>query len=111
MALLVLPFGCMGPTGNPTTLEGIRREAGELMQRPIPRSQSFIDVPIDQLPPTIAALKPDFVLVNESGVDIVTTAFFDGGWGYYVPRSANPSPNSLFRHYRVGRGVYWFHPY
>lgn len=97
------------PPESPSTLRAIAGEARDLMRRP--RSEWNSLGPTSALSPSIAALKPDFIVVNEHGVDIVTTAFFDGGWGYYVPKSSQPKADQIFRHRNLGHGVYWFHPY
>ncbi len=109
MIVLLAPTCCHGPTGNPTTLSAIRVESRALMQGP-----DFWWTAGDtdrRLPPTIAQLRPDIVSVDRDGVDIYAPNFFDGGWGYHVPRVPNPSPDTVFRHQRVADGVYWFHPY
>ncbi|WP_326525409.1 hypothetical protein [Sphingomonas sp.] len=106
---LLLPSCWPAPSESASTLRAIAGEAHELMSRP--GSDWLASQPAYQLPPVIAALKPDFISVHDDGIDIVTTAFFDGGWGYYVPRSPQPSPGQLFRHRNLGHGVYWFHPY
>jgi hypothetical protein len=96
--------------GKPATLKAIRNEAFELMANP-PPSSGWGRIDDTRLPPTIAALKPDYVIHDGNEVEITTRAYFDGGWGYYVPKSASPSRELLFRHYSVGHGVYWFYPY
>ncbi|WP_294336395.1 hypothetical protein [uncultured Sphingomonas sp.] len=109
MIVLLAPTFCHGPTGNPTTLSAIRVESRALMQGPdFWWTAGNTD---RRLPPTIAQLRPDIVSVVGDGVDIYATNFFDGGWGYHVPRVPNPSPDTVFRHQKVADGVYWFHPY
>ncbi len=109
MIVLVLPFGCVGPTGNPSTIAAIADEARSLMRGP--NFHWDDSAPFTQLPPTIAGLRPDMVTVSDAGVEINAPLFFDGGWGYYVPRRNPPPDGVLFRHYRIGPGVYWFYPY
>ncbi len=59
----------------------------------------------------IASLEPEAVLVSWSGVHITTKAYFDGGWGYFVPRKGRELPEPVERFEEVGYGVYWWHPY
>lgn len=64
-----------------------------------------------QWPPRIASLRPEFVSINEDGVHITTKPYFDGGWGYFVPRREGGLPEPVERFEEVGQGVYWWHPY
>jgi hypothetical protein len=50
-------------------------------------------------------------MVDRRGVHITTRAYFDGGWGYFVPTPGAyvHEPGGRFR--EVGRGVYWWRPY
>lgn len=41
----------------------------------------------------------------------MTKAYFDGGWGYFVPRKERELPEPVERFEEVGHGVYWWHPY
>jgi hypothetical protein len=71
----------------------------------------FYVVPESQYLPVIASLEPVEVTVSRDGVDILTKPFLDGGWGYFVPRSARYRPNFPQRYSDLGEGVYWYHPY
>jgi hypothetical protein len=88
-------------------LKAIKAEAQLLMRA----------YPVDGAPPrarwphTIAGLEPEFVMINPDGVHITTRAYFDGGWGYFVPRKAQDSPQPVGRFEEAGQGVYWWHPY
>ncbi len=69
------------------------------------------DPPKAQWPHTNASLEPEFVMINQDGVHITTRAYFDGGWGYSVPRGAQDSPEPAGRFEEAGQGVYSWHPY
>lgn len=68
-------------------------------------------LPKHRWPHAIAALKPAFVFVESSGVDIMTKPHLDGGWGYYVPRNERAQPQPQGRYTKLKHGVYWYHPY
>ena len=61
-------------------------------------------------PIAIQQLRPDRVIVRRQSVDIITTSWFDGGWGYYVIDDRSPSalPNACYR--LVGKDIYWHDP-
>lgn len=69
------------------------------------------EVPKPKWPRAIASLEPDFVSIYADGVHITTKAYFDGGWGYFVPRREQSPPEPVDRIEDVGQGVYWWHPY
>lgn len=50
-------------------------------------------------------------MINPDGVHITTRAYFDGGWGYFVPREPQDLPEPVGRFEAAGQGVYWRHPY
>ncbi|WP_156346994.1 hypothetical protein [Sphingomonas sp. Leaf33] len=76
MIVLLAPTGCYGPAANANRVAAIAVEAHGLMQLPQSDWESVSD---RRLPPTIASLHPDFISISPKGVDIVTTALFDGG--------------------------------
>lgn len=99
--------GCAFPTYDPTTLHGIKADAEILLREPV--KDKIGDVPRNRWPPTIASLNPESVWVNDRGVTISTKPYFDGGWGYFVPRTGAEKPRPS--HYRdLGNGVYWYTP-
>jgi hypothetical protein len=69
------------------------------------------EVPKARWPRVIASLEPDFVSIHPDGVHITAKAYFDGGWGYFVPRRERHLPEPSDRFEEVGQGVYWWHPY
>jgi hypothetical protein len=108
IALTVLA-GCAQPTTDEPTLKAIAAESQMLMVAE--RTETFVNVPKSRWPRVIASLKPEFVTVFPDGVEIVIKPFFDGGWGYFVPRSAREPPKPAGRYRELGHGVFWFHPY
>lgn len=99
--------GCERPTNDTATLGAINTEAHMLM-RAHPAAAELTQA---QLPPAIASLEPEFVMINPDGVHITTRANLDGGWGYFVPRRYENLPEPTARFEEVGQGVYWWHPY
>lgn len=107
LASLALLVGCEEPTHDPVKLKAIKAEAHTLM-----KSYSVnAEVTKPQWPRGIASLRPEFVSINEDGVHITGKAYFDGGWGYFVPRRAGDLPEPVDRFEEVGQGVYRWHPY
>ena len=107
-AILALA-GCTQPNRDPAKLRTIRSEAQILMAKR--QARAFADVPTGQLPSGIANLHPNVVTVYSSGVEIEMKPYFDGGWGYFVPRGAGKLPEPAGRYSALGEGVYWYHPY
>jgi hypothetical protein len=105
MALTFLT-SCERPSASPADLKAIKAEA-EMLMRVQPRDAT---VPRDQWPRAIAGLEPEFVMINQYGVHITTRAYFDGGWGYFVPRSEGVLPEPRGRFEELGQGTYWWHP-
>jgi hypothetical protein len=103
-------FGCTRPTADKSTLKAIKAECQLLMKtQPI---EIYPGVPKSRWPQVIASLKPESVTVSQRGVDILVRPYFDGGWGYFVPRSKRDEPPAGWGRYSdLGQGVYWFHPY
>jgi len=63
-------------------------------------------------PHAIASLSPQWVTVSPGqAVDVLTTPFFDGGWGYRIQPGNNRSPEPKGRYEYLGQDVYAFHPY
>ena len=104
---LALPGGCHRPTRDPATLGAIKAEARMLM-RAYPVAANL---PRARWPHTIASLEPEFVTIDPAGVYITTRPYFDGGWGYFVPREGGNLPEPAERFEEAGQGVYWWHPY
>ena len=107
IAAVLLIAGCAWPTDDPAELEAIRAESQILMKA----YPTEADVPRSDWPRTIAGLEPEFVWVYTDGVHITKKAYFDGGWGYFVPRQVTYVPEPRGRFKRVSHGVYWWHPY
>jgi hypothetical protein len=107
LTALALTSGCTRPTRDPTELKAIT-EASRLLMKLHPADA---DIPRARWPRAIARLEPELVSVTSSGVHITTKAYFDGGWGYFVPRRERALPEPVDRFEKVGQGVYWWHPY
>lgn len=105
-ALLV---GCARPTHNPSALKEIRAESETLMRGAAPRTSTV--VPKAGWPTEITSLRPYSVTVLPDGLEITMKPYFDGGWGYFVPRPGGNLPQPVGRFSGLGEGVYWFHPY
>jgi hypothetical protein len=106
-AAVLLLAGCAWPTDDPIKLEAIRAESQILMDA----YSSEASVPSNKWPRAIADLEPEFVSIYTDGVHITTKAYFDGGWGYFVPRQVDYVPEPVGRFKRLSHGVYWWHPY
>src|SRR6185312_3793143 len=97
-------------TNDQSALKAIKAESQILMASQPTKTKDYSDVPKSRWPPTIASLKPAWVTVYPGhGVQIQTTPFFDGGWGYFVPQGEQKSPGPECSD--IGQGVYWCHPY
>jgi len=113
---LTLLAGCTRPTHDQSTLTAIKAESQILMvtERAVTFgtvTKAIVTVPKSRWPRVIASLKPEWVIVDQDGVNIVIKPFFDGGWGYFVPRSEREPPEPAGRYSELGQGVYWYHPY
>jgi len=113
LAALVLLGGCEKwmhrPSSDPSTLKAIKAEALMLMKAYPPSADEY--VPKSRWPRVIASLKPHSVLIYRDGVEVTTIPYFDGGWGYFVPRKERQLPEPVGRFEEAGEGVYWWHPY
>ena len=106
-AALTVSSGCARPTRDPVKLKAIKAESRALMKtHPIDS-----DIPKARWPRAIASLEPELVSIDKAGVHLMTKAYFDGGWGYFVPRREQSLPEPVERFEEVGDGVYWWHPY
>jgi hypothetical protein len=100
------------PTYDRTKLKAVAAESRLLMvTHPIKPPEKWTAVPEGQWPPAIASLRPYSVTVHQWGVDIEAEPFFDGGWGYGVPR--NESARRMLTDWcyaDAGEGVLWHGP-
>jgi hypothetical protein len=103
--------GCNRPISDAKKLEAIRAEAQVLMKtHPPERPRNWRKIPKGQWPATIAGLRPEDVTVHTWGVDIMTKAYFDGGYGYEVPRSKANHPMPAACYSEPSQGVFWHGP-
>lgn len=111
MAAMSVLSGCSHPISDAEKLKAIRAEAQALMKTHQPEQPSnWKEVSEGQWPATIASLDPESVTVHRWGVDIVTKAYFDGGYGYEVPRSKADLPMPALCYSEPGQGVFWHGP-
>ncbi|MGE0665673.1 MAG: hypothetical protein AB7O49_03845 [Sphingomonadales bacterium] len=100
------------PTSNPATLAAINSEAHALMARyptGLP-DDDWMGLPANEWPPVIASLDPASVTVTESGVDILIKPYFDGGWGYVIPRTKTDFGGRAPCMSEPYPGVFWHDP-
>ena len=111
LAVLAVFSGCTRPTYDLPKLRAIKAEAALLAaSHPIKLPQDGVIIPKDQWPPAIASLKPEFVIVEPWGVDITIKPYFDGGWGYEIPRNKRYLPMPATCYSEPGPGVFWHGP-
>ena len=111
IAALALLGGCDRPIFHMTRLQQVRTEAFLLMRsHPVDPASNARDVPRTEWPPAIASLNPVWVDVRVGSVDIITREFFDGGWGYNVPRSKRDLSMPARCYSEPSEGVYWHGP-
>jgi hypothetical protein len=109
LAALTLLTSCTRPTRDQSVLKAVKAESQILMAtRP---NRTYAVIPKSRWPRVIASLKPEAVTVLPDGVDIMTKPYFDGGWGYFVPKSEGAPPKPAGRFSDLGQGVYSYHPY
>lgn len=104
---MALVSGCERPVSDWSKLGKIKAEAQVLMAA----HPSDAKVERTRWPREIASLNPEFVMIDAAGVHIIKRAYFDGGWGYFVPRIEGKLPEPVERFKKAGAGVYWWHPY
>jgi hypothetical protein len=108
---LALLSGCTSPTSDPVKLRAIENEARSLMaHHPITPPGDRAEVPMSRLPSAIAGLRPQSVTVYHWGVDIMVKPYFDGGWGYEVPRNKQGLPMPANCYSEPYPGVFWHGP-
>jgi hypothetical protein len=99
------------PISDPEKLRAIRTEAEILTAaNPTAPSETWVEVPANRWPPTIASLRPESVTVTRWGLDIMIRGYFDGGWGYHVPRDSRNLPMPSECYWRMSDGVFWHGP-
>jgi hypothetical protein len=101
--------GCTRPTHDYATLAAIKTESLALM-RAHPTKMDH-PLPKGDWPRVIASLRPEFVRVDQEGVDIMVKPDFDGGYGYYVLRKGQELPGPAQMYSKLGEGIYWHRPY
>jgi len=111
LATLSMLVGCARPVSDPEELKAIRTEAQSLLTNyPVKNPQGWVDVPKDRWPPTITALNPEGVKVDNWGVDILVKPDFDGGYGYLIPREKHRLPMLPKCYSERSEGVFWHNP-
>lgn len=108
---LATAAGCNRPISDADELKAIRTEAVALMQAHPPQpAWGYATIAKQDWPPAIARLRPEAVTVHTWGVDISTKAYFDGGWGYEVPRNKADLPMPTSCYSEPSNGVFWHGP-
>ena len=111
LSILLALSGCDRPMFNMSKLPRVRAEAYSLMRtHPVGPKSGWREIPKAEWPPTIASLNPEYVSVTKGSVDIVTRPFFDGGWGYNVPRGKHDLLMPLDCYSEPSEGVFWHGP-
>ena len=100
-----------GPIFDPAKLATMKAEAHGLMQaHPTPASGDWVDVPSRNWPRVVASLRPERVQVARWGVVITTKSYFDGGWGYHIPRQRRDLPMPQECYSEPAADVFWHGP-
>jgi len=102
-------LGCAFPTHDRDKLAAVRAESYALLQAHVTTQVS--EIPEREWPSAIASLRPETVWVDKDGVEILVKPFFDGGYGYYVPREGREQQVSRELFKNLGQGVFWHHPH
>lgn len=111
LAALVLVGGCPAPIYDPSTMREVQAEARLLMATyPVHPIGGWAEVPRNEWPPAIARLRPEMLTVWRRQVLITVKPFFDGGWGYEVPRTKDDLRMPLGCYRELSRDVYWHGP-
>lgn len=111
MLAVAFMAGCHGPTRNPWKLKAIRAEADQLIAATKIRPPHICEqVRKSEWPAVIASLEPEYVAVCDWGLAIWIKPYFDGGWGYDVPRSGREPPMPAGCYSEPGEGVFWHGP-
>ena len=113
---VVFPLGLMtwawsdSPTRDPKVVKALNAESRALLARYAGKGTDGIDVPLNQLPPTIASFSPTLVFVYPGwAVKFLTTVTPDGSYGYLIiPNQKGPQDPSLQCWEYLGDGVNWF---
>lgn len=109
-SILILRI-CNGPILDRAKLATMKADAHVLMRtHPAPATGEWADVPPGDWPHTIASLGPERVQVTGWGVNIATKSYFDGGWGYHIPRDGRDLPMPHECYSEPAAGVFWHGP-
>ena len=106
--MLIILTQCARPTRDQEILAAIRAEAEILMSDH--QTESSVSIPEDRWPPAIARLEPEFVSIVSDGAYLMMKPYFDGGWGYFIPRDPGELPEPAGRFSALGQDVYWYRP-
>lgn len=110
LAIMSLVGGCNRPVPDPAKLKAIRTESQALMTQHPVSAGGVYRVPQDDWPPVLRSLHPEMITVYHWGVDVRTKAYFDGGWGYNVPRNKRDLPMLASCYSEPSPGVFWHGP-
>lgn len=110
-AVIALLSGCTRPISDPVKLQAVKTESQSLAARhPMTSAQRSIEVPKSEWPPAIASLHPEIVWIHQWGVNITIKSYFDGGWGYDIPRAGHQPRMPAECYTEPSQGVFWHDP-
>lgn len=111
LAFFLILSGCPGPVYESAKLRAVKSEAERLVAtHALEPGERWAEVPQSEWPPAIASLHPEMVVLRPDGVHIYIKPFFDGGWGYEIPRHKDDLGMPLECYQALAAGVFWHDP-
>lgn len=111
LAFLLILSGCPGPVYESARLRAVKSESERLMETHAPDPvERWAEVPQSEWPPAIASLRPEMVILRPRQVHIIIKPFFDGGWGYEIPRREEDLGMLPECYQDLGHGIFWHGP-
>lgn len=111
LAFFLLLSGCPGPVYEPAKLRAVKSESERLMAtHALDPVERWAEVPQNEWPPAIASLRPKMVILRPGQVHIIIKPFFDGGWGYEIPRREKDLGMPQECYQNLGQGIFWHDP-
>lgn len=111
LAAVALFGACHRPISDPARLQALEAAATALRRtHPVDVLRHYREVPRRDWPAAVVALHPERVVIHEWGVDILVTAYLDGGWGYHIAAQRSDLPMAPGCYAQVSMGVFWHGP-